>query len=340
VYLAVDLSRSKWVHALRWGGETRRRWSSPNGLEHVRAVVLEYAGCRLHVAYEACGFGYELAWWLEEQGVAVTVVAPSRLERAPGARVKTDKIDAGKLAERLEKGVLKGCYVPRRREHERRQLSRTYEQALVDRKRAQVRLRAMLQEHGRLGPEASAGWTAYQRWLGQQSLPEPLGVCVRELLELRAAAASSAERLKRQVLLLAKAPEYAPIVAAVHEQPGVGRFTSIRLVLELGDMAGRFPSADSFPHYLGLTPGEHSSGDQVHRGHILKAGPGGVRRWLLQCAWMNLRIATPDPVLVACFDRLAPKVGRKRAIVAVTRRLALRIRARWLEALKAAEVAA
>jgi transposase len=262
------------------------------------------------------------------------------VERAPGPGVKTDKIDAAKLAEKLEKGALKGCDVPRRREHERRQLSRTYEQVLVDRKRAQVRLRSLLQEHAWIGPPPRAGWASYVRWLEQQSLPVSLKHCVEELLGMRAAAAKSVTRLKQRILLLADAPEYAPIVAALYEQPAVGRFTAIRLVLELGDVAKRFSSADSFVHYLGFTPGEYSSGDLVHRGHILKAGPRGVRRWLLQCAWMNLRIAEPDAKLVACFDRLAPKVGRKRAIVAVARKLGRRVRARWLEALKPGEAAA
>lgn len=340
LYLGVDLSRSKWVYALGWGGCVRRRWSSPSGLEHVQAIVAEYEGCRLHVAYEACGFGYELAWWLEAQGIAVTVVAPSRVERPPGPGVKTDKLDACMLAEKLEKGALKGCYVPRRREHERRQLSRTYEQALLDRKRAQVRVRSLLQEHGRLGPPARSGWAAYARWLEQQSLPAPVGECVQELLGLRATAAASAARLRRQLLKLARAPEYSPIVAAVSEQPGVGRFTAIRLVLELGDVVERFPRADSFVHYLGLTPGEYSSGELVHRGHILRAGPHGVRRWLLQCAWANTRIDQPDANLVECFYRLQPVVGRKRAIVAVARKLSLRVRARWLEALKGGEAAA
>lgn len=340
LYLGIDLSRSKWVYALRWGDQVRRRWSSPSGLEHVRAVVQEYAECRLHVAYEACGFGYELAWWLEEQGIAITVVAPSRLERSPGLSVKTDKIDACKLAEKLERRALKGCYVPRRREHERRQLSRTYEQALTDRKRAQVRLRSLLQEHGRLGPEPRAGWSAYQRWLAEQNFPAPLALCVGEILKHRALAAGSAQQLKSRLQLLAQAPEYAPVVQAIDQQPGVGEFTAIRLVLELGDVAGRFPSADSFVHYLGLTPAEYSSGDVIHRGHLLKGGSRAVRRWLLQCAWMNLRIAAPDRALVECFDRLAPRVGRKRAIVAVARRLARRVRARWLEALQAAEATA
>ena len=51
--------------------------------------------------------------------------------------------------------------------------------------------------------------------------------------------------------------------------------------------------------------------------------------WLVQCAWAAVRTGK-DPAVVDCFTRLQPRVGRKRAIVAVARKLALRLRARWL----------
>src|SRR5213595_1843297 len=83
VYLAVDLSRSKWVYGLRWGGQERRCVRSPYGLAHVQALVEEYRDCQLHVVYEAFGLGYEKAWWLEEQAIDVMVIAPSRVKRVP-----------------------------------------------------------------------------------------------------------------------------------------------------------------------------------------------------------------------------------------------------------------
>jgi transposase len=165
VSMAIDVSRSKLVYCLRWNGAEQRRLSTPAELHHLQAVVAQYRDCQLHVAYEACGFGYEPAWWLQEQQVAVTVIAPSRVERAPGLAVKTDRMDAGKLARKLEKGELKGIYVPPRPVHEQRQLGRTYAQCVHERQRAQIRIRSLLQEQGRLGPEASAGWSAYRTWL-------------------------------------------------------------------------------------------------------------------------------------------------------------------------------
>lgn len=125
VWIAIDISRAKAVYGLRWDGSEQRRLSTPFGLEHIGAVVEAYRGCQLHVAYEACGFGFEGAWWLQAHGVRVSVIAPSRVERAPGLRVKTDRVDVGKLARKLEQGDLQSIYIPTRTTHDQRQLARS-----------------------------------------------------------------------------------------------------------------------------------------------------------------------------------------------------------------------
>ena len=114
VKIALDLSRTKWVYAVRWGGQERRRLTTPAELTHLQALVGQYAGCPVHVAYEACGFGYEIAWWAQAHHLGITVIAPSRMERAPGLQVKTDRLDVGKMARKLEVGELKGIYIPAR----------------------------------------------------------------------------------------------------------------------------------------------------------------------------------------------------------------------------------
>lgn len=331
VIIGVDLSRSKWVYACRWGGEERRRFGSAGELKHLQAVVREYQerGGEVHVVYEACGFGYEIAWWVEEHNARVTVVPPSTVERAPGAHVKTDGLDAGSLAAKYEKGLLKSVYIPSRAQHEYRQLSRSYGQVLKDRRRQQVRVRLLLQEHGYTPPGAGTGWCALERWLAAQQFAAPVAACIAELVALRTAAGAGARRLAKELRAVARLPPYAELVKALARQSGVGPFTAVRFVLELGDVH-RFATADSLPNYLGLTPQEYSSGEMVHRGPVRKCGPGSLRAWLVQCAWAAVR-SGQDPALVDCFDRLEPRAGRKKAIVAVARKLALRLRARWLE---------
>jgi transposase len=339
VSIGIDLGRSKWAFAVSWGGRVQRRLATPGELGQLQALLEQYRHRTVQVAYEACGFGYEIAWYLQQHHIAVTVVAPVTVERVAGARVKTDRIDAATLALKLEKGVLKGIYIPSRREHADRQLSRTYVQALQARQRAQVQIRALLQEQGRIGPPPSRGWPAYVSWLTeQQDLPAPVRDSVNELGHLRQHAAESAQRLKRAILKLGDRAEYQAVAAALRRQPGVGPFTAIRVVLEIATIE-RFRTAGSFVHYLGLTPGESSSSEHIRRGSILKCGPGYLRSWLLECAWKAIR-SGGDPALRECFERLAPRIGRKRAVVAVARRLALRVRARWIAAIEPSATAA
>jgi transposase len=107
------------------------------------------------------------------------------------------------------------------------------------------------------------------------------------------------------------------------------------LILELGDIR-RFATKGSLPKYLGVTPSQYSSGELDHRGHILKCGPAALRAMLLQCAWSAVRHGS-DAHLKERFETVAPRIGRKRAIVAVTRRLAIQLRTRWLAVLSASE---
>jgi transposase len=146
--------------------------------------------------------------------------------------------------------------------------------------------------------------------------------------QLRAVADQQAQRMKAALSKLACSEAYRPLVKALSAQAGVGWQSAIRLILELGDI-DRFRTTAALPHYLGLTPSQYSSGELDHRGHTLKCGPGVLRALLLECAWTAVRHGR-DPDLTECFNRLAPRIGRKRAIVAVTRRLAIKVRRRWL----------
>ena len=76
--------------------------------------------------------------------------------------------------------------------------------------------------------------------------------------------------------------------------------------------------------YTGLTPSEHSSGASVRRGHISRQGSSRIRQWLVETAW---RALPRDTALKESFDRIAATRGKKRAIVAIARRLTGRIRA-------------
>jgi transposase len=200
-----------------------------------------------------------------------------------------------------------------------------------------VRIRSLLQDQGRLGPLPRAGWAAYCAWLQAQELPAPIRRCVEVHEHFRAVADQHVRQMHTALYAVARSAEYRPLVNALRAQAGVGWQSAIRLVLELGSIE-RFPTTASLPHYLGLTPSQYSTGELDHRGRTLKCGPGVLRAVLLQCAWSAVRSGR-DAELHACFTQLAPRIGRKRAIVAVTRKLAIKLQRRWRAHLSAAAAA-
>jgi transposase len=144
-------------------------------------------------------------------------------------------------------------------------------------------------------------------------------VMFRELEDLR--------QLKKELLLqlrrLAGSDRYRGSVELLKSAPGIGVLTAIRLALEWGDVS-RFGRKEEFASFLGLVPSDYSSGEQERRGHITKQGNRSVRRWLVESSWVAIRY---DPVLLDKFRRVLRNCGsKKKAIVAVARKLALRLR--------------
>jgi transposase len=105
--------------------------------------------------------------------------------------------------------------------------------------------------------------------------------------------------------------------------PGMGSLSARILSNELGDLQ-QFANERQLFSYTGLTPSEFSSGDTVRKGHITRQGNTRVRYILNQAAWRAIK---KDQDLKDFFERLYPRTGKKKAIVAVARKLIGRIRA-------------
>ena len=159
---------------------------------------------------------------------------------------------------------------------------------------------------------------------GIDSLSSPLQVCLDAYLRTIECLEQICLGLLAQLKAVSEKDSYRELVASKQSCPGIGWLSAIRFTLEWGNLT-RFPSGRHFASFVGLTSSEHSTGETVHRGHITGQGSGRVRGWLIQCAWRAVR---SDPVLLDKFHRVWRNSGsKKKAIVAVARKLAVRIRA-------------
>jgi len=239
------------------------------------------------VAYEAGPTGYGLARALEQVGVPCLVAAPSRIERAPADRVKTDRRDALRLARLLRLGELTAVRVPSPAEEAARDLMRAREDARGDLMRARHRLSKLLLRQGLLWEGVT--WTAaHERWLAEQRFAaRPLQIAYQEAFVTMQGACERRAALDAAIAVEAGEPRWAEVVGRLACLRGVSTLTAFGLAVEIGDWQ-RF-SGRSIGAYLGLVPSESSSGERRRLGAITKTGNGHARRLLIEAAWHQRR---------------------------------------------------
>jgi len=121
--------------------------------------------------------------------------------------------------------------------------------------------------------------------------------------------------LDRRISIVAGKDRGARLIDTI---PGVGAYTALFLSSALDDV-DRFLGSKHACAYLGLVPSLHQSGDLSYTGHITRQGNKWLRRNLIECARWSVR---KDPHMRQFYLRVAHKRGKKKARVAVARRIA------------------
>ena len=254
------------------------------------AETVEWLGqfaAPVRVAYEAGPTGYGLARACAAAGIACTVAAPSKIQRAPADRVKTDRRDAERLARLLRLGELVAVRVPEPHEEAARDLVRAREDARGELMRARHRLSKLLLRHG-LVYDAAAWTLAHDAWLRRQRFDSrPLQLALEESYAAAVQAKVRRDALDQAIVELAAEPPFAEIVGRLCCLRGVGTLTALALTVELGDWSRFRPQA--LGPFLGLTPSEDSSGERRRLGSITKTGNSHARRLLVEAAWHQRR---------------------------------------------------
>ncbi len=209
----------------------------------------------VRVAYEAGPTGYGLARACAAAGIACTVAAPSKIPRASGDRVKTDRRDAERLVRLLRLGELVAVRVPDPFEEAARDLVRARADARADLMRARHRLSKLLLRHG-LVYEASAWSIAHDAWLRAQRFDSrALALAFEEGYGAVLQAKLRRDGLDRAIAELASEPPFAEVVARLVCLRGVSTLTALALTVELGDWRRFRP--ESLGPFLGLTERAH-----------------------------------------------------------------------------------
>jgi transposase len=239
----------------------------------------------VRAAYEAGPTGYGLARELARRGVGCLVAAPSKIPRAVGDRVKTDRRDAELLARLLLAGKLHAVRVPGPEEEALRDLVRAREAVRVDLMRCRHRLSKLLLRHGIRFDDGPAWTQRHRDWLAQVALEWPAAQAT--LSDCQGAIDALCHRrdsLEREIVGLLPTSPWQEQVGRLRCLRGVDTLTAVGLCAEVGDFE-RFARAEQLMSYLGLVPSESTTGQQRRQGAITKTGSGHARRLLVEAAW-------------------------------------------------------
>lgn len=322
--LDVDLQRSTVVALNVANGSIEFESHVPHTEEAWLKVLKRFPGAALWACYEAGNRGFGLCRMLRRLGVDCQVVAPSAMPKSPVQKqTKNDRRDALALAQLYINRPRSFVRVPTEQEEADRQLIRTRTQLVNDRVRVMNEIKSLLNNYSFQPPVGKGNLTwskGFRAWLktfdaGYPGLRIALDAKVRQLDFLEA----EIKGITAEITALSRTKSYHDRCQRLCQISGVGNLTAMAFLLEVY-RPHDFITAEKLASHLGLTQCEYSSGGKVRRGHITHWGPAHLRRLLVEAAWVWVR---KDDRARNRYYSIRSGKERKRAIVAMARRLAI-----------------
>lgn len=246
VYVGIDVHRKRsQVAVVDSTGQVLKNRNVINGVDTVLSLIGEYP-TSTPVAFEApYGWGW-LVELLDDYGYEPHLVHPTRCKAISSARLKNDKVDAATLAQLLRADLLPEAWIAPPQVRQLRALLRHRVQLVRLRTLLRNRIHAVLADHGQDRPAGAWSGPGRQR-LAQLELPTVSRLVIDDCLALIDAFAPTIDRLDGEVHERAKAD---PRVKVLTVLPGVGEFTALVMLAEIGDI-GRFPNARKLAAWAG-----------------------------------------------------------------------------------------
>ena len=280
---------------------------------------------RCRVVLENGGQSSWAARLLVEMGHEVVVVNPRRIRLIAESTLKTDRIDAEILAR-----------LAREDDHHLRRVYQRSEGAQELRTRLRVRtslvrvrtalinsVRGTLRAHGyRMSSCVSGRFAArFVELKIEAELRQVLDPLVATISEV----STRIEQLEKELVEESGSDE---LLIRLQEVPGVGPLVSLAFIGWM-DKPERFQRSRDVGACLGLRPQVRGSGERERRGPITREGDGEMRRLLVQAAQASLH-CRKDSALKRWALHLATRVGKRKAVVALARKIAVLLHRLWV----------
>ena len=328
VYVGLDVSlNSVSICVIDAAGELVWRGKSLSEPASLLAALAPHRALIQLVGIEACPLSEWLYGALADAGVPVVCIETRHAQRFLSSRPnKTDRSDARGIAEMMRLGHFRPVHVKSRASQILRTTLRARHKFVEHLQSIELTIRGLLKVHGlKLGAVHRCTFAARVEALLADA-PE-LRLAIEPLLEARNVMRRQKVILDRRLSQMARADAVCQRLMTI---PGVGPIVSLAFRSTI-DEPERFKNSKALAAHLGLTPRVYQSGELDLSGNISKCGDRMMRHALYEAANSHLRIAKKWSPLKAWGMKLAPRIGAKKACVAVARKLAIIMHRMWLD---------
>lgn len=323
LFIGIDVHKRTYSIAVICEGVTVKTWRmEADPQKCVNGIKTYFKGAVISSVYEAGFSGYTLHRALISAGINNIVINPASVQKAANNRVKTDKLDATKMASQLSMGLLRGISVPSKERELEREITRLRSQLVGHRTTLVLQIKSKLMYYGIMAADDNRKASEkYMCEIENLDLDRELKFSLKILIDQWRYCSEKIKEVEKEI---SKQDQKNKECSRIYRSfPGVGTITSRILANELGNLEERFKNERELFSYTGLTPSEYSSGDTIRKGKISRCGPARIRWILIEVAWMCIR---KDQSLKESYERIKLRRGGKKAIVAIARKLIGRIR--------------
>ena len=318
-FVGVDISKKQLTIIRIIDNKKHQRFVTKTNKEGEK-IFIKWLNATDTVVMEAGSQTFRLAKRIQKRGIKVIVLNPGDVASIYNSLKKTDKEDALKLAriaQRNPRKELPEVRIPSDEEEDIRRLST--EQSFWSKQStcAKNRLHSLFTQAGLTDITKKHLSTHKNREEYVKLLP---GRYLDEALRL----VENLSNIDKNLSVIAgetrnKLKENSVYTSLAMSIPGIGPVATLAFLAYLGE-CDRFSSGKQVSYYAGLVPRVDQSGETVKYGKIIKRGTNPIRRVIVQCAWALVR-SRYGGELKEFYERLYPRIGKKKAIVAVARKM-------------------
>lgn len=258
-------------------------------IKYLEKIEKNRPGEEIHFVcgYEAGCLGYSLYHELMRAETKVSldcvIMAPTTMA-VQGNKPKTDRRDACMIARNLAYGTYSRVYVVDDDDNGVKDFIRMRDDTKVRCKSIKQQLLALCLRHGKRYNEGTTWTNRHRQWLCKLDLGEKnSNRALQEYLRQLSIVEEDLERYDREIEEIASGEKYSEKVGQLKCLRGIQTASALATIVEIGDFR-RFATAEKYAAFLGLVPGEHSSGGTINRTSITKQGNNHLRRLMVEAA--------------------------------------------------------